>query len=75
MTESLERWVNENKLVISESTMDGSDIIKIEGVGDFLYIHSFDGDIIDEDFGLVLTDEEFTKKCKELPEQTETKSD
>ena len=65
MTESLERWVNENKLVISESTMDGSDIIKIEGVGDFLYIHSFDGDIIDEDFGLVLTDEEFTI-CDEM---------
>lgn len=59
MTEQLERWISENKLVISESSQGDSDIIIIDGVGKFLYIHSFDGDIIDEDFGLVMSDEEF----------------
>lgn len=59
MTKNLERWINENKLVISESSQGDSDIIIIDGVGKFLYIHSFDGNIIDEDFGLVMSDEEF----------------
>ena len=59
MTEQLERWISENKLVISESSQDDSDIIIIDGVGKFLYIHSFDGNVIDEDFGLVMSDEEF----------------
>lgn len=59
MTEQLERWISENKLIISESSQGDSDIIIIDGVGKFLYIHSFDGNIIDEDFGLVMSDEEF----------------
>ena len=59
MTESLLKWIEENKLVVSESERDGSDIITIEGVGDFLYVHPFDGKIIDEDFAFILSDEEF----------------
>ena len=59
MTESLQRWVEENKLIISESSQDGSDIISIEGVGKFLYIHPFDGNVIDSDFAFILSDEEF----------------
>lgn len=59
MTEQLSRWVEENKLVVSESTLAGSDIIEISGVGKFLYIHPVDGKIIDEDFGFILNDEEF----------------
>ena len=43
MTEQLERWVSENKLMISESSQGDSDIIIIDRVGKFLYIHSFDG--------------------------------
>ena len=59
MDERLKKWVDDNKLVISESKINDSDIIIIEGVGKFLYIHAFDGNIIDEDFGLVMSDEEF----------------
>ena len=59
MTESLSKWIQENKLTISESDLNGSDIITIEGVGSFLYVHPFDGKIIDEDFAFILSDEEF----------------
>lgn len=59
MTETLQRWVEENKLIISESSQDGSDIISIEDVGKFLYIHPFDGNVIDRDFAFILSDEEF----------------
>lgn len=59
MTESLQKWIEENHLVISESSLNGSDIISIEGMGTFLYLHPFDGKIIDEDFGFILSDEEF----------------
>ena len=59
MTESLSKWIQENKLTISESDLNGSDIITIEGVGTFLYVHPFDGKIIDEDFAFILSDEEF----------------
>lgn len=57
--ENFYKWVNENKLTISESTQGDSDIISIEDFGKFLYIHSFDGNIIDEDFALVMSDEEY----------------
>lgn len=59
MTESLSKWIQENKLTISESDLNVSDIITIEGVGSFLYVHPFDGKIIDEDFAFILSDEEF----------------
>ena len=59
MTEELSLWVKENNLVVSESSLEGSDIISIEEVGDFLYLHPFDGKIIDEDFSFLLSDEEF----------------
>lgn len=59
MTEQLSKWIEENHLVVSESSLEGSDIISIEGIGDFLYLHPFDGKIIDEDFGFILSDEEF----------------
>ena len=60
MTESLRNWLEENKLSISESTTGGSDIISIDGLeGQGLYLHPFDGKIIDEDFSFILSDEEF----------------
>lgn len=60
MTESLRNWLEENKMSISESTMGGSDIISIDGLeGQGLYLHPFDGKIIDEDFSFILSDEEF----------------
>ena len=57
--ERLSKWIAENKLIVSESTKGDSDIVNIENVGKFLYIHAFDGNIIDEDFGLVMSDKEF----------------
>lgn len=59
MTETLKNWVEQNKLNISESSVEGSDIVSIEGVGDFLYLKSFDGKIIDDDFSFILSDGEF----------------
>lgn len=59
ITENLEKWVEENKIIISESSQGDSDIITIDGVGKFLFVHPFDGNIIDEDFGIILSDEEF----------------
>ena len=46
-------------MAISESEINGSDIVTVDGVGDFLYIHPVDKKIIDEDFGFILSDEEF----------------
>lgn len=60
MTPTLEKWIEDNKLVVSElSLSNGSDIIEIEEVGKFLYLQSFDGKVIDEDFAFILSDEEF----------------
>ena len=59
MTETLSKWLEENKMVVSESELDGSDIITIEEVGTFLYLQPFDGKIIDEDFAFILSDDEF----------------
>ena len=59
MTETLSKWLEDNKMVVSESQLDGSDIITIEEVGTFLYLQPFDGKIIDEDFAFILSDEEF----------------
>lgn len=59
MTESLSKWLNENKMIVSESELNGSDIITIEEVGTFLYLQPFDGKIIDEDFAFILSDDEF----------------
>lgn len=59
MTESLEKWIEENKMVISESEEAGLDIITIEGAGKFLYIKPVDGKVIDEDFAFILSDEEY----------------
>jgi DNA polymerase-3 subunit alpha len=59
MTDTLAKWIEENKLIISESKLNNCDIISIEGIGDFLYLHSFEGKIIDEDFSFILSDEEF----------------
>ena len=59
ITENLKKWVEDNKLMISESTIGDSDIVIIDGVGKFLYIKPFDGYIIDEEMGLVMSDEEF----------------
>lgn len=59
MTKNLSNWIDENKLKVSESKINDSDIINIEGVGSFLYLHSFEGKVIDEDFSFILSDEEF----------------
>lgn len=56
---SLSEWIENNKLSVSESKINDSDIVSIEGVGTFLYVHPFDGKIIDEDFAFILSDEEF----------------
>ena len=55
----LEDWCKINKLAISESKISDSDIVSIDDVGKFLYLHSFDGNVIDEDFSFILSDEEF----------------
>lgn len=60
MTPTLEKWIEDNKLVVSElSLSNGSDIIEIEEVGKFLHLQPFDGKVIDEDFAFILSDEEF----------------
>jgi len=59
MTDSLSNWIELNKMEVSESKMDDSDIISIKDFGTFLYLHSFDGKVIDEDFAFMLSDEEF----------------
>lgn len=59
MTPNLLNWLDENKLTISESEVEGSDIVFIEGFGKFLYLKPFDGKIIDEDFAFILSDQEF----------------
>ena len=61
MDDNLKKWVEENKLIISESKSDnGLDIINIDSVGSFLYIHpGDDGKLIDEDFSFILSDEEY----------------
>lgn len=59
INENLKNWVEENKMVISESVIGDSDIILIDGVGKFLYLQPFDGNVIDEDFGFVMSDDEF----------------
>ena len=50
MTQELKNWVLNNKMIVSESSSKGSDIITIDGVGKFLYLHPFNGKIINEDF-------------------------
>ena len=59
MTKELEQWCNENFLQISESQQNGSDIVEVDGFGKLLYLHPFDGKVIDEDFAFILSDEEF----------------
>lgn len=59
MTDNLLNWIESNKIKVSESKINDSDIVMIEGVGTFLYLHPFDGKIIDEDFAFILSDEEF----------------
>lgn len=57
--EKLLNWCKINKLNISESKQEDSDIVFIEGVGKFLYLKPYDGKIIDEDFSFILDDDEF----------------
>lgn len=59
MTKELEQWCKENFLQISESQQNGSDIVEVDGFGKLLYLHPFDGKVIDEDFAFILSDEEF----------------
>ena len=60
MTENLQKWINENKMIVSESITDGLDTIIIDGVGKFLLIHpNEEGKVIDGDFSFILSDEEF----------------
>ena len=58
MTDSLRRWAEDNYLAIEEKRDDELNIIAIEGVGDFLYLHPDDsGKIIDERFSFAVTAE------------------
>lgn len=60
MTDSLKKWIEENKMIVSESKIDDLDTIIIESVGTFLYIKpNEEGKIIDGDFSFILSDEEF----------------
>lgn len=60
MDVSLKKWIEDNKLTASNYTNNsGLDVVKVEEFGELLYIHAFDGNIIDEDFGFILSDEEF----------------
>lgn len=60
MTDSLKKWIDDNKMIVSESETEGLDTIIIEGFGTFLLIHpKEDGKIIDGDFSFILSDEEF----------------
>lgn len=60
MTDSLRRWAEDNYLAIEEKRDDELNIIAIEGVGDFLYLHPDDsGKIIDERFSFAVTADEF----------------
>ena len=60
MTDSLRRWAEDNYLAIEEKRDDELNIIAIEGVGDFLYLHADDsGKIIDERFSFAVTADEF----------------
>lgn len=58
--EKLDKWIKDNKMVASDSKINDSDVIIIEDVGKFLYLHPFDGNVIDEDFAFSMSDEEFT---------------
>lgn len=59
MTKELKDWVEKNKLMVSELSSDGSDIIQIDGVGKFLYLQPFEGKVINSDFAFELSDEDF----------------
>ncbi len=60
MTDSLRRWAEDNYLAIEEKRDDELNIIAIEGVGGFLYLHPDDnGKIIDERFSFAVTAAEF----------------
>ena len=60
MTQELKNWVEKNKLIVSELSSNGSDIIQIEGVGKFLYLQPIEGKVINSDFAFELSDEDFT---------------
>lgn len=59
MTENLLKWIQINKLSVTENVTDDLDIIIIDGVGKFLYLTPFDDKIINEDFAFELSDAEF----------------
>lgn len=60
MTDALRRWADDNCLSIEEKRDDELNVISIEGVGDFLYLHPDDkGKIIDERFSFAVTADEF----------------
>lgn len=59
MNDNLKKWVEDNKLIVSESKMNGLDTILIEGVGKFLFLEPKDSKIIDGDFSFILSDDEF----------------
>lgn len=60
MTENLQKWIDENKMMVSEECIDDLDIIVLDGVGKFLLLgKNEDGKIIDGDFSFILSDEEF----------------
>lgn len=60
MTENLKKWIEENKMMVSEGNIDNLSTIIIEGVGTFLFLSPDEnGKLIDEDFSFMMTDEEY----------------
>lgn len=59
ITENLTRWCEENRLAMSYEEHSDYDIVIIRDFARFLYIHPFDGKIIDGDFSFILSDREF----------------
>ena len=60
MTDNLKKWIEENKLIVSESKTNGFDTIVIDDVGKFLFLKpNEEGKVIDGDFSFILSDEEF----------------
>lgn len=57
--DKLEEWAVAHRLSLSTCpSREGTDVVEVEGVGKFLYIHPVDETVIDDQFGLVLSDDE-----------------
>lgn len=74
ITESLIQWCKENRMAMSYEEHSDYDIVIIEDFARFLYIHPFDGKIIDGDFSFILSDKEF-EMCYDKTQGTDIEED